>query len=521
MEPVSSSSSYDDLPYESRVLPFTHPISLATMATLYGASPPPVETCRVLEIGCATGDNLLSMAATLPKASFVGIDNSSREIEDGLRQLRTVGLPNVDLRCLSLMDVQPDCGTFDYILCHGVYSWVSPGVADHILSLYARHLSPQGIGYISYNTYPGWHIKAMIRDVLRYHVRAVSGVQQQVEAARKFLHALANSVPKHDEIYRKVLQDGAADMESYRNDYLFHEFLEDWNCPVYFHEFMERVTAKGLQYVGPAKFTQWEALLPADVKQMLSTIPNRIEREQYLDYFGNRTFRKSLLCRAENSVVESPSLAALQTFFVSTDLRPVSARADLGSSEPVQFRSSTQDEMTTNKPHVKLALHHLATHASRPVPFASIWPAIQPQLPAEGDPQCSPTSLAEALLQCFQGNLIEFLVADFPYVLEVSTQPCASPFARCQAMKSELAANLRHRLVRLSDFERIILTHLDGTRDRSALCRILSEAIERGDLDLVDKTGESVQDAGLREALIKQSLDPCLQQLAIYALLAG
>ena len=213
-----------------------------------------------------------------------------------------VGLSNVDLRCLSLMDVQPDCGEFDYILCHGVYSWVSPDVADRILSLYARHLSPQGIGYISYNTYPGWHIKAIIRDSLRYHVRAVSGVQQQVEAARKFLHALANSVPKHDEIYRKVLQDGAEDMESYRDDYLFHEFLEEWNYPVYFHEFMERVTAKGLQYVGPAKFTQWEVLLPADVKQMLSTIPNRIEREQYLDYFGNRTFRKSLLCRAEKSV---------------------------------------------------------------------------------------------------------------------------------------------------------------------------------------------------------------------------
>ena len=247
MEPVSSSSSYDDLPYESRVLPFTHPISLATMATLYGASPPPVETCRVLEIGCATGDNLLSMATTLPKASFVGIDSSSREIEDGLRRLQTVGLSNVDLRCLSLMDVQPDCGEFDYILCHGVYSWVSPDVADRILSLYARHLSPQGIGYISYNTYPGWHIKAIIRDVLRYHVRAVSGVQQQVGTARKFLHALANSVPIHDEVYRKVLKDGAEEMESYRDDYLFHEFLEEWNCPVYVHEFMERVTAKGLQ----------------------------------------------------------------------------------------------------------------------------------------------------------------------------------------------------------------------------------------------------------------------------------
>ena len=264
-----------------------------------------------------------------------------------------------------------------------------------------------------------------------------------------------------------------------------------------------------------------EALLPADVKQMLSTIPNRIEREQYLDYFGNRTFRKSLLCRAEKSVVEHPSIAALQTFFVSTDLRPVSAEADLASSEPVQFRSSTQDEVTTNTPSVKLALNYLATHAPRPVPFTSIWPAIQPLLPAEGDRDSSPTSLSLALLQCFQGNLVDFMVSDFPYALEVSPRPLASPFARSQAMKSELVANLRHRLVRLSDFERIVLAHLDGSRDRSALCRVLSEAIERGDFDLVDKTGASVQDGGLREELVKQSLDPCLQQLAVHALLLG
>jgi len=254
---------------------------------------------------------------------------------------------------------------------------------------------------------------------------------------------------------------------------------------------------------------------------MLSAIPNRIEREQYLDHVGNRTFRKSLLCRAEESVVENPSLAALQTFFVSTDLRPISAEADLASSEPAQFRSSTQDEVTTNKPHVKLALSHLAKHAPRPLPFASIWPAIEPRLPTEGDPDSNPTSLALALLQCFQGNLVDFMVSDFPYVLEVSPRPLASPFARFQAMKSELVANLRHRLVRLSDFERIVLAQLDGSRDRPALCRILSEAIERGDLDLVDKAGMSVQDGALREAIIEQSLDPCLQQLAVHALLVG
>lgn len=516
-----SSSSYDDLPYESRVLPFTHPIALATIATLYGLHPPAPETCRVLEIGCATGDNLLSMATSLPKASFVGIDYSAREIDDGLRRLSTAGLSNVELRCCSLMDIGVDFGKFDYMLCHGVYSWVSPDVADHILTLFTRHLSPHGIAYVSYNTYPGWHMKSIIRDAMRFHVRSVSGVQEQVKAARMFLRALLNSVTNNDEIYRRLLKDAAEDMDTYRDDYLYHEFLEEWNCPLYFHEFMERVVAKGLQYVGPAKFTQWEGSLQADVKQMLSAIPNRTIREQYLDYLGNRTFRKSLLSLADRPSAESPSMEALQRFFVSTDLRPVPEDADLTSSEPVQFRSSTKDEVTTNKPHVKLALNHLATHAPRPVPFASIWPAIQPLLPAEGDPNCSPTSLAEALMQCFQGNLVEFAVSDFPYVLEVTSRPLASPLARSQAMNSELISNLRHRLVRLSDFERIVLAHLDGTRDRSALCDVVFHSIERGDLDLADKAGNPVHDETLRRTFIENAIDPCLRELAAHALLAG
>jgi methyltransferase-like protein len=245
-----------------------------------------------------------------------------------------------------------------------------------------------------------------------------------------------------------------------------------------------------------------------------------LKRKAWLDYLGNRTFRKSLLSRADRLIAESPSVEALQRFFVSSDLRPVAAGADLASSEPVRFCSSTKDEVTTNKPHVKLALNHLATHAPRPVPFGSIWPAIQSHLHDEGDPNCSPTSLAEALMQCFQGNLVEFMVSDYPYVLEVTARPTASPLARSQAMKTELVANLRHRLVRLSDLERIVLAHLNGTRDRSALCDVVYHSIDRGELDLVDKAGNPVQAEMFRRTFIENAIDPCLQQLAAHALLA-
>ena len=518
---ASTSTSYDDLPYESRVLPFTHPISLATMATLYGLSPPPVETCRVLELGCATGDNLLSMAVTLPRASFVGIDYSPREIDDGLRRLKSAELSNVDLRCLSVMDFQPNEGPFDYIICHGVYSWVAPEVADRILAIFSRHLSLHGIGYISYNTYPGWHIKSILREALRFHVRGVRGAQQQVEAARNYLHALANSVPKHDEVYWKILHEGAEDMDTYRDDYFFHEFLEEWNRPLYVQEFMERLTSKQLQYVGSAKFTKSEAAVPPDLQRVLDAVSDRSAREQYLDHFGNRTFRKSLVCHAGPAVHERPSSAALQRCFISTDLRISSSQTELASSEPVTFRSASQDEVTTNKPHVKLALAYVAQRAPRAVPVASIWPAITPLLASDGDPTSTEGALLQALLQCFQANTIECMLADGPYVSSVSSRPVASPLVRAQARQSELVANLRHRLVRLTDLERMVVMHLDGTRDRAALCLVLANAMAEGTLDCTDSDQQPIADPAMRTAAVEQALEPCLHSLAFHALLIG
>ena len=71
---AAAATSYDDLPYESRFNPVSHPDRIATMAILHGLKPPPVECCRVLELGSADGGNLLAMAQTLPSATFLGLD---------------------------------------------------------------------------------------------------------------------------------------------------------------------------------------------------------------------------------------------------------------------------------------------------------------------------------------------------------------------------------------------------------------------------------------------------------------
>src|SRR5262245_28858455 len=122
--PTAEHTAYDDVPYPSLPSRRTHPAHLAAIGRLRGLAPPPVRRCRVLELGCAAGGNLLPMAADLPDSTFVGVDVSARQVEAGQRALGQLGLTNIELRRLNLLEAGDELGTFDYILCHGVYSWV-------------------------------------------------------------------------------------------------------------------------------------------------------------------------------------------------------------------------------------------------------------------------------------------------------------------------------------------------------------------------------------------------------------
>jgi cyclopropane fatty-acyl-phospholipid synthase-like methyltransferase len=172
MSSVSENNAYDAVAYISKPFPQTHPDNLATLATLFGLQPPPLDNCRVLELGCASGGNLIPMAVSLPGSTCVGIDLSANQIADGQKTLAALGLKNVQLKHLSILDIDESFGEFDYIICHGVYSWVPEDVQDKILSICAANLARDGVAYVSYNTFPGWHMRGMIRDMMCYHVSA-------------------------------------------------------------------------------------------------------------------------------------------------------------------------------------------------------------------------------------------------------------------------------------------------------------------------------------------------------------
>ena len=88
---------YDRVPYPGLPFAQTHPDRLATLAILFGLAPAPVTGCRVLELGCGDGGNLIPMAFEQPGSEFLGIDLARSGIEQGRRAIESLGLPNIRL----------------------------------------------------------------------------------------------------------------------------------------------------------------------------------------------------------------------------------------------------------------------------------------------------------------------------------------------------------------------------------------------------------------------------------------
>jgi methyltransferase-like protein/cyclopropane fatty-acyl-phospholipid synthase-like methyltransferase len=519
-------SSYEEIPYESKPLYPTHPDCLATLATLLGMTPAPVPRCRVLELGCATGGNLIPMAATLPDSRFVGIDLSPRQIAMGREVVEALGLANVELLPLSIMDVDDRFGQFDYILCHGVYSWVPPEVQDRILTICARQLALQGVAYVSYNTYPGWHGRGVVRDLLSYHVRRFAEPQVRVQQARAFLDFLANSVPDQESTYGRLLREEANTLRPAADTYVFHEHLEDANYPLYFHEFIARAAAKGLQYLGESWYhTRFDNLAPEVLQTLQQLSEDLIQFEQYLDFLRNRVFRRTVLCHADVPLNRTPEPESLSVYALTALARPLSEQPNVLSSGVEEFRLDDGTTASSNNPLIKAALVALYEAWPRSLPFGDLWTAVQARLKgAEGlglpHGEMGRQLLAGAMLRCYLANVVALHIHPPRFVLEVTERPAVSALARHQAAVAGRLTNLRHRLVDVNDLDRVVVQHLDGSRDRAALVQVLMEQVARKELT-VQQDGQAVEDPARLREILTASLDASLQRVARSALLVG
>jgi methyltransferase-like protein/SAM-dependent methyltransferase len=496
---------YDEVPYDSLPYGASHPDRLATIGTLFGMEPAPIDACRVLELGCASGGNIIPMAEYLPGGRFLGIDSSRRQIADGVETIRALGFENIELRHCDILDVAPEVGVFDYVICHGVYSWVPNVVQEKILSICAENLAPQGIAYVSYNTYPGWYLRGMIRDMMRYHVRGLADPPARIRQAKAWLDFLVQAVPTRDNAYGLLLKAELERLASTQESYLYHEHLEDVNEPTYFHDFVERAQGHGLQYLGEAQFSTMVAsnFAPEVERTLQQVAPDLIALEQYMDFVRNRQFRASLLCRRGVRLVRDVWPEKLMSLYVACPSRPAAAAVDVRNSDPARFLGLHDLHITTSDSIVIAALLELGESWPQALRFDDLLGRARARLHDAGlgdrlSAMKDSDVLASSLLRCYAANAIELRARMVPLTLNPGGRPLATAYARFQAGRGGYVTNLRHEIVQLKDFIRNVLCELDGTRTVDELVAFLAASVMAGSLVVPAHGSSADEGSGVR-----------------------
>lgn len=299
---------YSELGYKSMPFPYTTPATLEAYAALVGVSAPNPKTARVLELGATYGGNIISQALFNPDATFVGIELSQEQVEKGNEVIANAGLTNVSLVQSDIASIGSEIGTFDYIIAHGVYSWVDDGVKDALLRLIDEHLAEDGIAYISYNTYPGWHTMDEVRQLMMFSNRD----KTQFNHKEKVLHGktigsiVGSQILKYDNLKERNSKFLGALRSVMQKDeyYVGHDHLEPNNDPVYFYQFNDHLGAHNLAYLCDADLTlSMVRSFDADIADTLDKLAlnDHVAQEQYLDFMLDTTFRKSIICKAKQA----------------------------------------------------------------------------------------------------------------------------------------------------------------------------------------------------------------------------
>jgi len=383
------------------------------------------------------------------------------------------------------------------------------------------------VAYVSYNTYPGWAMRGMLRDMMLYHSRKFNDTQMQIDQARALINWLAETVSTDKDPYGVLLKSELDHMRTWPDSYFWHDSLEEFNAPFYFHEFVARASSCGLQYLGEADFhTMVAGNYAAKTADTLNKLGRDIvEMEQYMDFVRNRMFRETLLCHGGIQLERGLGPRSVTGFHVAASLRPVDPGSGAATTGLETFISPSGLTVSTPQPVATAALRILGQLWPRSIHFRQLLDLARQSLPGRSAAEAEPTALAReeyglagTLMTCYSRKLCELHVTPSRFTTDIGTHPKADSLARFQAAAGRPITNRRHESVKLDAFGIQLLQQVDGTRDREALTAALCEAVSEG-VAVVTENDRPVTEPEAARPLIAAQLDTKLEDLAQLALL--
>ena len=522
---------YDEVPYESRAVPLSSIDRIALHARLHGLETAAPDACRVLELGCAEGANLLAMAFYLDESTFVGVDASRVQIDRGIEARDRLGLDNLELRCATFADVAEEEGEYDYIIVHGVLSWIDAPGRALLLDTVRKRLAPKGVAYLSYNCSAGWSPKTEVRRLLLDRAGGVEDPTERVLRVRELLTLLASSPLRETTSYGAMLAEHAASALDHRDSYLVHEYLSPHNHAFEYRELLELTRAHGLGFFGELAEASNVPGLEGQLRTHLSErFEDPAQNEEILDLMVGRAFRASLFVCAEElpEVRETIHETITDELFFRAQLRPEDKRFSLDRDVAESFVAPGNDAKLSARSHVlKATLFELGRAYPRALSFGQVIERANLLLElrrvhAAGE-QLSDDDIAglrRDLLELCRLAHVEMALREPPFVADAGTTPRVSALTRLEAERDGFATSPRHTIVPLHAFARRLVSHLDGTRERAELIARMRVHVQSGDV-VIHKDPETKLEGEELERALPELVENGIGELAAAGLLTG
>ena len=509
---------YDELTYETNPFPETHPANLAALGRLFGIQTASPQQCRVLELGSATGGNLIPMAWYLPGSEFVGVELSAPQVAIGQGIISALALPNIRLDVGDILALDAaELGQFDYIIAHGVYSWVPSAVREKILQLTRECLTPNGLVYLSYNVLPGWRMRGSLRDLLLYATRDVIGASAKYRSAMAALERLQQALQGAEADSQHYVQKEIAYLLASHPSYLLHEYLAGENNAFLFSEFLADTGRHGLQYVCETDLhTLFDTTLSPPAQAALADIEDPLQHEQWMDFVRMRAFRKSVLCRADLALERAVDVDVFTAFYYSANLR-LKGDAYLNKTTPTVFLTADNAELQVTHPLSKAALLYLQEVHPYTPDLDELYAKAAAKVGQAGG-KAFAEERSELVSELFSLYTYRAVYGHLTPCLQRpewgSERPQATALARLQAAQGwQSVASIRHQTLTLDSFSSALLQALDGSRTVSELVSHLKAEISSGNVSIPG--GKQAQTSG--KGLEKEISDNVKHLLTVFA----
>jgi len=370
---VALCNPFDELPYLSLPIEWTAPERLALASILHGGPRPPLETYRVLELGCADGANLLPLAAYRKHAYFVGVDGSQTQINSATDLNAALKLPNVEFICADFRTMNRELnGKFDFIIAHGVFSWVSPDVRDALMDLCAQRLSPNGLLYLNYNALPGWNVRGLVRDFLLAQTAGTMSLPVRAQMAQAVSAKIAGYLPVDGHPYSQLLANEFRFVCENHFSYVAHEYLSAENHAFWRSDFLSLAEGHKLAYVADADFSYPSRQTPEEFVPRLSDdqLMGR-SLEDTVDLLCYRQLHSPIFTHTPLSR-RPPSLEEFSNLLIASCLTPASS----SSTATPMFQHPSGYEVEAKDEVVSIALRKLRPLWPRGLRVGAVFPDV-------------------------------------------------------------------------------------------------------------------------------------------------